>query len=530
MERIYIDVKSSVGRINFREERIPYSLEDLINNMQYYRVHASLVFNNVAKDYSFSKGNRELLEQIKGNNRLYGVAAVIPDIQYELDEGYGYYDRLIEQGVRAFKLFPKAFNHGFDAFVIKSLADYMISKNVPLLLDIDGVDWKSIKEVVEMYDGLKVVLYGATWGHNRHLFRLMEKFSNLYFEISSNQSNDILKLCKKHFGIDRVLFGTDYPNKVMGGLKALIEYSELSEKEKDKVAYINAAELFRLDLKNIQPYGEDICQLDEIALKMDGGRPLDDILVIDSHTHMVDLRDKTVSQVPMLNGDEDSMIHKMDLLGIDRIITSPWEGITTNGMDANETSLKANRKYGHRIEAYATCNPNYSEDLNTVVDVYHKEYRFIGIKPYWPKHNYDLLGSKYEKWFEYGDRNRLIMLVHSGNFEIANKVLKLSERYKNMTFIMAHTGMSYEVARYNIEVAKKRDNVYLEITYTTLTNGIIEYLVEEVGAERVLFGSDMPMRDPAPQLAWVAYAKISVEEKKKILGGNILKLIDRCYT
>jgi len=40
-----------------------------------------------------------------------------------------------------------------------------------------------------------------------------------------------------------------------------------------------------------------------------------------------------------------------------------------------------------------------------------------------------------------------------------------------MAFMLAHSGMTYEVARYSIEVAKKRDNIYLEITYTTLING-----------------------------------------------------------
>ena len=55
----------------------------------------------------------------------------------------------------------------------------------------------------------------------------------------------------------------------------------------------------------------------------------------------------------------------------------------------------------------------------------------------------------------------------------------------------------------------------LEITYTTVTRGMIEFLVAEIGADRVLYGSDLPMRDPSPQLGWVAYARISEEDKKE---------------
>ena len=55
-------------------------------------------------------------------------------------------------------------------------------------------------------------------------------------------------------------------------------------------------------------------------------------------------------------------------------------------------------------------------------------------------------------------------------------------------------------------------------------------MVDKIGSDRVLFGTDMPMRDPAPQLAWVCYARLSEEDKLKIIGGNIKRLLDRCYS
>lgn len=431
-------MNSGVGRMNYREKGIPYKVEVLLEEMKYCRVHASVVYSNVARDYAFTKGNEELAENVKASKRLYGVATVIPDIRYELEEGHRYFDWLLEQGTKGFKLYPKKLT----------------------VQTRQTIYWISVKSIL------------------------------------------VLKGC----------------------------FLAPITRTGSWVACKNAAGFFNIDIHEIRTYGENECLLDEIALKVDRGEPLDNIPVIDAHAHMVNGRHATVSLVPMLNGDEDSIIHRMDRLGIDRIITSPWEGIMTNGTAANETSLAARRKYGERIEAYATCNPNYPEDLEKVVGIYHERHKFIGIKPYWPQHKYDLLGDKYNEWFEYGNKNRLIMLVHSGTKEIAQKVEKLSEMYGNMTFLLAHSGASYEVADYNIEVVKKRDNVFLEITLTSMTNGIIEYMVDEVGADRVLFGTDLPMRDPAPQLAWVAYARISADDKKKILGGNILKLIERAYS
>lgn len=528
-QRLYIDANAALGRTNYREVGIPYKTESLLEQMKYHRVHASLVNSSVSRDYAFTKGNSELINEIKKSERLMGLAVVVPHVEYELENGYGYLDQLLEAGIKGFKVYPKASNHIFDPFTIEKLAGYMIEKNIPLFVNAWHTSWQEMRENLAAFPELNMVLCNTSWTSNRNLFPLLEKFDNLYFDISANQANDILQTCKKHFGIDRVLYGTDYPNKVMGALKASVEYSELSEGDKDKIAHLNVAKLLNVDINEVQPYKDEECMLDEIALKADSGQPLDDILVIDSHTHMVDEEHKTVSLYPMLNGDPKGLIRKMDLMGIDQIITSPWEGIMTNGIDSNETTLKANKDTNNRILAYATCNPNYEEDIDAVINIYHEKHRFIGIKPYYPMHRRDLLDPVYDRWFEYGNKHKLIMLVHSGPEEIAKKVEILSDKYKDMTFILAHSGINYATAKYNVVCAKKRDNVYLEITYTALTNGVIEYMVDEVGADRVLFGTDMPMRDPAPQFAWVCYANISVEDKKKILGGNIKKLIDRCY-
>ena len=73
-------------------------------------------------------------------------------------------------------------------------------------------------------------------------------------------------------------------------------------------------------------------------------------------------------------------------------------------------------------------------------------------------------------------------------------------------------------------------NVYAEITYTSVTNGVIEFLVEAAGEDRVVFGSDQPMRDPRPQLGWVVWADLPAEVRAKVLGGNFQTILDRVRT
>ena len=49
-------------------------------------------------------------------------------------------------------------------------------------------------------------------------------------------------------------------------------------------------------------------------------------------------------------------------------------------------------------------------------------------------------------------------------------------------------------------------------------------LVAAIGAERVLYGSDVPFLSPVPQVGKVVYADIGETEKRMILGLNAARL------
>ena len=53
--------------------------------------------------------------------------------------------------------------------------------------------------------------------------------------------------------------------------------------------------------------------------------------------------------------------------------------------------------------------------------------------------------------------------------------------------------------------------------------------MDEIGADRILFGTDSPLYFAAMQRARIDYADISVEDKKKILYGNALKLFSKKF-
>ena len=98
----------------------------------------------------------------------------------------------------------------------------------------------------------------------------------------------------------------------------------------------------------------------------------------------------------------------------------------------------------------------------------------------------------------------------------------LAARHPDATLICGHTGGDWERGIRAIRAAK---NVSADLAGSDPTAGFTEMAVRELGAERVLFGSDAGGRSFASQLAKVTGADVPESAKRLILGGNLKRLL-----
>jgi predicted TIM-barrel fold metal-dependent hydrolase len=77
----------------------------------------------------------------------------------------------------------------------------------------------------------------------------------------------------------------------------------------------------------------------------------------------------------------------------------------------------------------------------------------------------------------------------------------------------------------SVEMARQHPNVYLETATSIVGAGLIEFAVRELGAERLVFGTDSPLLDPAVQKAKITGADIENAQRDAILGGNMRRIL-----
>lgn len=101
-------------------------------------------------------------------------------------------------------------------------------------------------------------------------------------------------------------------------------------------------------------------------------------------------------------------------------------------------------------------------------------------------------------------------------------VATLARRFPRVAIIMAHlTGCGVR----GVLAVKDCPNVWVDTSGAAPEAGIVEYAVEQLGAERILYGSDVPIRDFAVAIARVTGSRLAPRAQRMILHDNARALL-----
>lgn len=140
-------------------------------------------------------------------------------------------------------------------------------------------------------------------------------------------------------------------------------------------------------------------------------------------------------------------------------------------------------------------------------------------------HNYPFQDYA-DEVFAFANELKTVVLMHPE--EDPDDMLKtalLAGKYPDIKLILAHLGSMEHIEAIGVS---KLGNVYTDTSGSASTqNNVLEYAVEKVGAQKILFGTDS--YSCAFQLGRVVFADIAEEDKKLILSENAKRIFKRCF-
>ena len=98
-------------------------------------------------------------------------------------------------------------------------------------------------------------------------------------------------------------------------------------------------------------------------------------------------------------------------------------------------------------------------------------------------------------------------------------IVCMAERHPSLRVLVAHlTGCRFR----GVQDIRKYPNLYLDTCGSQPEDGLLQYAIDNLGSDRILFGSDYPGRDIATQLGRIDSVDMSLEDREKILYKNAI--------
>ena len=243
-------------------------------------------------------------------------------------------------------------------------------------------------------------------------------------------------------------------------------------------------------------------------------------MIIDIHSHIGDPWYAYWKQ----NVDVEDHLRSMEKYGIDKRCVSWWQ--PHNAPDkGNREIADIVKQHPDKLIGFAVINPRWPKESVDEVIKAKEVYNMAGLK-------FHPAACHYRPDLPVMDRvmSKAIdldfpMLFHCGADEYSNphNLVNLASRFLEATIIMAHMG---EEAWFEaISLAGSQDNIILDTTGSQNWYRIINYALDMVGEERIVFGMDFPAYYPGPELAKVIEADITEEQREKILYKNAARIL-----
>lgn len=246
--------------------------------------------------------------------------------------------------------------------------------------------------------------------------------------------------------------------------------------------------------------------------------------IVDCHGHLGTFANQ---HIPFA-GRPEPTVAMMDELGMRTACVSHCLGIGPDFRLGNRRACEAAAAHPGRLAVYLAYNPNYAREAGLACLEEHADRPgVVGIKFHTTQHQAVASDERYAPAWEFARGRGMVILSHTWGVADIVGIEKMARRFPEVPVIMGHSG-GYEFAAIveAMRVARECANAWLDLTLSGMFEGLVESFVRDVGARKVLFGSDIPFMDPRANLGRVVFARISDRDKELILRENTRELLE----
>lgn len=249
--------------------------------------------------------------------------------------------------------------------------------------------------------------------------------------------------------------------------------------------------------------------------------------IIDFHTHPFADESRNVCFYPNIVSADNFKAY-IKAAGIDRICgsviykTEDFEEIKR----LNREALSLRELWGDFYIPGIHIHPCYAEESVKETELMaEKGVKLIGeLVPYYNGWHF-LYDEALREIYRAAERAEMVISIHTDDKTDMDGLERAVREFKNLKFAAAHPHQKTHYYRHT-EMLKKYDNYYLDLSGTGLFRfGMLKTLVNNVGSEKILFGTDFPITNPKMYVEAVLFENLKEGDLENIFYKNSERLL-----
>lgn len=258
------------------------------------------------------------------------------------------------------------------------------------------------------------------------------------------------------------------------------------------------------------------------------------LIAVDIHAHFgwFDRPEQPELNRRMSSADAATVAERARRCGIGLTVVSPLSALLPRGQadveKGNSEAVKIVPKTPGLLQ-WVVVNPLQPGTFDQAREVLAMP-QCVGIKIHPDEHCYSI--QEYgDTIFSFAESQGSVVLTHSGdNNSMPRDFISFADRFPEVVVILAHIGCGPNHDR-TLQVraiqGSTSSNVFADTSSaTSIRPGLIEWAVQEIGADRILFGTDSPLYCTCMQRERINGAELDDSSKRMILRDNAIRVLD----
>jgi hypothetical protein len=259
-----------------------------------------------------------------------------------------------------------------------------------------------------------------------------------------------------------------------------------------------------------------------------------EIQAIDVHAHLGDYDYGDALSRRFMTGDAGRVVHLATQARTEWTVVSSMKAFFPEGgydvVAGNEETLRA-VEGSERLRCWAVLDPKDARNFAQVEGMLGHP-RCAGIKVHPELHTY-YIADYGQVIFSFAAKHGALVQSHSGQERsLPMDFVRFADAFPEVSLIVSHLGFGWDgemTHQVRAIKASRHGNIHSDTSSSkSITPCLLEWAVGEVGAEKILYGTDSPLYFAPMQRARIDHADLSDEKKRLILRGNAERLLGLC--